>query len=154
MDSTDPFRVWIRAAVAYSALVQQSKFHQAWACKNNQLLLFLQQKQNIEPQLMPVRKLYGFDRSFQSLDYSNNNLLHFGAIIKVPSNSPNIQFYINTTNTLSYICTSSEVLFMIMFLKCSIALQMIKLQTSSPSLLQKRSFLNFSLCQEFRNVSS
>ena len=33
--------------------------------KNNKHLLFLQQKQNIKPQLMPVRKLYGFDISFQ-----------------------------------------------------------------------------------------
>ena len=32
--------------------------------RNNKLLLFLQQKQNIKPQLMPVRKLYGFNRSF------------------------------------------------------------------------------------------
>ena len=54
--------------------------------RNNKLLLFLQQKQNIEPQLMPVRKLYGFDRSFQSLDSSSSSLLHFGATIKVPSN--------------------------------------------------------------------
>ena len=33
---------------------------------------------------MPIRKLYGFDRSFQSLDSSSNNLLHFGVTIKVP----------------------------------------------------------------------
>src|SRR5882757_9171358 len=33
--------------------------------RNNKLLLFLQQKQNIAPQLMPIWKLYGFDRSFQ-----------------------------------------------------------------------------------------
>ena len=32
--------------------------------RNNKLLLFLQQKNNIEPQLMPVKKLYGFDKSF------------------------------------------------------------------------------------------
>lgn len=114
--------------------------------RNNKLLLFLQQRQNIEQQLMPVRKLYGFDRSFQSLDSSSSSLLHFGATIKVPSSLPKIQFYINAANTLSYICTSSEILFMIVFLKCSFALQMTKLQTSSPSLLQKRSFLNFDLC--------
>ena len=29
MASTDPFRVWIRAAAAYSTLVRQSKCHQA-----------------------------------------------------------------------------------------------------------------------------
>ena len=114
--------------------------------RNNKLLVFLQQKKNIEPQLMPVRKIYGFDKSFQSLDSRSSILLHFGATIKVPSSLPKIQFYINATNTLSYTCTSSEILFMIVFLKCSIALQMIKLQTSSPSLLQKPSFLNFDLC--------
>ena len=32
--------------------------------RNNKLLLFLQQKQNIELQLMLVRKFYGFNRSF------------------------------------------------------------------------------------------
>ena len=32
--------------------------------RNNKLFLFLQQKQNIELQLMSVRKLYGFGRSF------------------------------------------------------------------------------------------
>ena len=101
--------------------------------RNNKLLFFLQQKQNIKPQLMPFRKLYGFDKSFQSLDSSNNNLLHFGATIKVPSICTKIQFYINAANTLSYICISSE----IVFLKCSISLQMIKLQTSSPSILEK-----------------
>ena len=98
-----------------------------WLVRNNKLLLFLQQKKNIEPQLMLVRKLYGFDRSFQSLDSSSSSLLHFGATIKVPSSFPKIQFYINAVNTLSYTCTSSEILFMIVFLKCSIALQMINL---------------------------
>ena len=121
--------------------------------RNNKLLLFLQQKQNIESQLMPVRKLYGFDRSFQSLDSSSSSLLHFGATIKVPSSLPKIQFYISASNTLSYTCTSSKILFMIVLLKFSIALQMIKLQTSSPSLLQKQSFINFDLYQEFRNAS-
>ena len=43
---------------------------------------------------MTTRKLYGFDRSYQSLDSSSNNLLHFGATIKVPSSLPKIQFYI------------------------------------------------------------
>ena len=70
--------------------------------RNNKLLLFLQQKQNIEPQIMPVKKLYGFERSFQSLDSSSSNLLHFGVTIKVPSSLPNIHFYINAANTLSY----------------------------------------------------
>ena len=108
--------------------------------RNKKLLLFLQQKQNIEPQLMPVRKLYWFDRSFQSLHSSSSSLLHFGVTIKVSLSFPKIQFYISAANTLSYTCTSLEILFMIVFLKCSIALQMIKLQTSSPSLLQKRNF--------------
>ena len=58
--------------------------------RNNKLLLFLQQKQNIELQLMLVRKFYGFDRSFQSLDSSSSSLLHFGATIKVPSSLPKI----------------------------------------------------------------
>ena len=49
---------------------------------------------------MPVRKLYGFDGSFQSFDSSSSNLLHFGATIKVPSSLPKIQFYINAINTL------------------------------------------------------
>ena len=66
--------------------------------RNNKLLLFLQQKKNIEPQLMPVRKLYGFDRSFQSLDLSSSSLLHFGATIKVSSRLPKIQFYISAAN--------------------------------------------------------
>ena len=47
---------------------------------------------------MPVRKLYGFDRSYQSLDSSSSSLLHFGALIKVPSSLPKIQFYISATN--------------------------------------------------------
>ena len=81
--------------------------------RNNKLLLFLQQKQNIELQLMPVRKLYGFDRSFQILDWSSSSLLHFGVKIKVPSSLPKIEFYINTASTLSYICTSSKILVMI-----------------------------------------
>ena len=34
MASTDPYRVWIQAAVAYSTLVRQSKCHQA--CKKHQ----------------------------------------------------------------------------------------------------------------------
>ena len=51
-----------------------------------------------------------------------SSLLDFGATIKVPPSFPKIQFYINTANTLSYICTSSEILFTTMFLKCSIAL--------------------------------
>ena len=53
--------------------------------RNNKLFLFLQQMQNIEPQLTPVRKLYGFNRYFQRLDSSSSNLLHFGVTIKVPS---------------------------------------------------------------------
>ena len=48
---------------------------------------------------MLVRKLYEFDKSFHSLDSSNSILLHFGAIIKVPSSLPKIQFYINAANT-------------------------------------------------------
>ena len=91
--------------------------------RNNMILLFLQQKQNIKPLLIPIRKLYGFDRYFQSLDSSNSNLLHFGATIKVPSSLPKIQFYINAANTLRYTCTSSEILLMIMLLKFSISLQ-------------------------------
>ena len=58
--------------------------------RNNKLLLFLQQKHNIEPQLLPFKKLYGFDRSFHSLDSSSSSLLHFGVIIKVPSSFPKI----------------------------------------------------------------
>ena len=85
--------------------------------RNNKHLLFLQQKQNIKPQLMPVMNIYGFDTSFQSLDLSSSNLLHFGETIKVPSSLQKIQFYINTANTLSYTCNSSKILFMIMFLK-------------------------------------
>ena len=95
---------------------------------------------------MLVRKLYGFDKSFQSFASSSSNPLHFGVTIKVPSSFPKIEFYINATNSLSYTCSSSEILFMIMFLKCTISLQLIKLQTFAPSLLQKRSFLNFDLC--------
>ena len=75
--------------------------------RNKKLLLFLQQKQNIEPQLMPFKKLYGFDRSFQSLDSIRSSLLHFGATIKVSSSLPKIQLYINVANTLIYTCTSS-----------------------------------------------
>ena len=90
--------------------------------RNNKLLLFLQQKQNIKPQLVPVRKLYGFDRSFQGLDSSSNILLHFVVTIKVPSSLQNIQFYISAANTLNYTCTSSEIMFMIVLLKFSISL--------------------------------
>ena len=70
--------------------------------RNKKLLLFPQQKQNIKLQLMLVRKLYGFDISFQILDSSSSSLLHFGATIKVPSSLPKIQFYISAVNTLSY----------------------------------------------------
>ena len=76
---------------------------------------------------MLVMNLYGFDRSFQSLDSSSSGLLHFGVKIKVPSSLPKIQFYISAANTLSYTCTSSEILFMIVFLKFSIVLHMIKM---------------------------
>ena len=114
--------------------------------RNNNLFLFLQQNKNMDPYLMLIRKLYGFERSFQSLDLSSSSVLHFGPTIKVPSRMPKIQFYINAANTLSYTCTLSEILFMIMFLKCSIALQMIKLHTSIfTKSLTERSFLNFDL---------
>ena len=61
-----------------------------WACKKQQDLSLSLAKQNIEPQLMPVRKINGFGRSFQSLDSSSSSLLHFGATIKVPSSLPKI----------------------------------------------------------------
>ena len=98
-----------------------------WACKKQQALALSSAEAEYRATVMPVRKLYGFDRSFQSLDSSSSILLHFGATIKVQSSLPNIQFYINAANTLSYTCTSSEILFMIALLKCFIVLQMIKL---------------------------
>ena len=62
-----------------------------WACKKQQALaLSSAEARNMEPQFMLIRKLYGFDRSFQSLDLSSSSLLHFGATIKVPSSLPNI----------------------------------------------------------------
>eukprot|EP00253_Pinus_taeda_P021151 PITA_21151 len=57
------------------------------------------------------------------------------------------------TNTLNYTCTSSESSFMTMFLKCNIVQQMIRLQTSSQRLSQRRSSLNFDICLEFRKLS-
>ena len=54
----------------------------------------------------------------------------YSATIKVPLSFPKIQFYISTANTLSYTCTSSEIMLMIVFLKCSITLQMIKIQVA------------------------
>eukprot|EP00253_Pinus_taeda_P030435 PITA_30435 len=57
------------------------------------------------------------------------------------------------TNTLNYTCTSSESSFMTMFLKCNIVQQMIRLQTSSQRLLERRSSLNFDLWLEFRKLS-
>ena len=39
---------------------------------------------------MPIKKLYGFEKSFQSLDSSSNSLLHFDAKIKVPSSFPKV----------------------------------------------------------------
>ena len=68
--------------------------------RNNKLFSFFS-RGNIEPQLMPVKKLYGFDRSFHSLDLSSSIRQSFGVTIKVPSNSPKIQFNINAANTLS-----------------------------------------------------
>jgi hypothetical protein len=97
--------------------------------RNNKLFLFLQQKQSTKQWLMQVKKPCGFNRSFQSLDSNNNIQPPSGVTIRVPSSSPKIQFNINTTNTLSYTCTSSESSFMIELLKCSFSLQKIKLQT-------------------------
>eukprot|EP00253_Pinus_taeda_P020314 PITA_20314 len=57
------------------------------------------------------------------------------------------------SNTLNYTCTSSESSFMTMFLKCNIVQQMIRLQTSSQRLSQRRSSLNFDICLEFRKLS-
>eukprot|EP00253_Pinus_taeda_P031679 PITA_31679 len=74
-------------------------------------------------------------------------------IIKVPFNFAKIQFSISAANTLNYTCTSSESSFMTMFLKCNIVQQMIKLQTSSQRLSQRRSSLNFDLWLEFRKLS-
>jgi hypothetical protein len=54
---------------------------------------------------MQVRKSCGFDRSFQSLDSSNNIRPAFGATIKVPSSLPKTQFNIIATSTSSYTCT-------------------------------------------------
>jgi hypothetical protein len=129
--------------VMFSALVQDLSLGPV---RNNRLLHFLQQKQSTEQRLMQVRKPCGFDRSFQSLDSSTSIRPDFGVIIKVPSSLPKTQFNISAANTSSYTCTSSESSFMIKLLKCSFALQKIKLQTFSQSLLQKRSFPNFDLC--------
>ena len=108
-----------------------------WDCKKQQALALSSAEAKYQVTVNADQEALWLRQSFQSLDSSNNNLLHFGATIKVPSSFPKIQFYINAANTLSYTCTSSEILFIIMFLKCYISLQMIKLQTSSPSLLQK-----------------
>jgi hypothetical protein len=120
--------------VMFSALVQDLSLGPV---RNNMLFLFLQQKQSTEQWLMQVKKPCGFDRSFQSLDSSNNIRPPSGATIRVPSSSPKIQFNISATNTSSYTCTSSESSFMIELLKCYFSLQKIKLQTFSQSLLQK-----------------
>eukprot|EP00253_Pinus_taeda_P030403 PITA_30403 len=63
------------------------------------------------------------------------------------------QSSISTANTLNYTCTSSENSFMTMFLKCNIVQQMIRLQTSSQRLSQRRSSLNFDICLGFRKLS-
>ena len=114
--------------------------------RNNKLLLFLQQKQNIEPQLMPVRKLYGLDISFQSLDSSSSSLLHFGVTIKVPSSLPKIQFYISVANTLRYTMHFIRNLVhdhVIEVLYCPIDNQVADIFTKS---LTEAKILNFDLC--------
>jgi hypothetical protein len=47
--------------VMFSSLVKNLSFGHV---RNNKKLLFLQQKQSVEQQLMQVKKPYGFDRSF------------------------------------------------------------------------------------------
>jgi hypothetical protein len=95
--------------------------------RNNMILFFIQRKESIEKWLMQVRKPYGFDKSFQSLDSSSSIQPPFGVTIRVPSSSLNIQFNINTSNTSSYTCTSLESSFMIKLLKCFVTLQKFKL---------------------------
>ena len=85
--------------------------------------------------------------------FNSSIQLHFGVIIKVPFSFAKIQFSISIANTLNYTCTSSESSFMTMFLKYNIVQQMIKLQTSSQRLSQRRSSLNFDLWLEFRKLS-
>ena len=94
----------------------------------------------------------GFVRSYLNLVFISIIQLHFGVIIRVPFIYANIQFNINTGNTLSYTYTSSKISFMIVFLKCTIVQPMIKLLISLQSLSQKRSLPNFDLCLEFRKV--
>eukprot|EP00253_Pinus_taeda_P005010 PITA_05010 len=72
---------------------------------------------------------------------------------QVPFSFAKIQFSISAANTLNFTCTSSESSFMTMFLKCNIVQQMIRLQTSSQRLSQRRSSLNFDICLEFRKLS-
>ena len=50
---------------------------------------------------MHVMNLYGFDRFFQILDSTRSMRPSFGAIIRVPSISPNTQFNISIANTMN-----------------------------------------------------
>ena len=121
--------------------------------RNKLPFLFRQQKQSVVVPWKLVRKPCGFVRSYQNLALSSSIRLHFGVIIKVPFSFAKIQFSISAANTLNYTCTSSEISFMTMFLKSNIVQQMIRLQTSSQRLSQRRSSLNLDICLEFRKLS-
>src|SRR5271168_5278389 len=134
-----------------SSLLVQDLLH--GLVRNRLSFLFRQQKQSIVVPWKLVRKPCGFVRSYQNLALSSNIQPHFGVIIKVPFSYARIQSSISVANTLNYTCTSSENSFMTMFLKCNIVQQMIRLQTSSQRLSQRRSSLNFDICLEFRKLS-
>ena len=134
-----------------SSLLVQDLLH--GLVRNRLPFLFRQQKQSIVVSWKLVRKPCGFVRSYQNLALSSSIRLHFAVIIKVPFSFAKIQFSISAANTLNFTCTSSESSFMTMFLKCNIVQQMIKLQTSSQRLSQRRSSLNFDICLEFRKLS-
>jgi hypothetical protein len=84
-DWADDLMIESLLQVMFSSLVQDLSLG---LVRNNRLFLFLQQKQSTEQWLMQVKKPCGFDRSFQSLDSSNNIQPPSGATIRVPSSSP------------------------------------------------------------------
>ena len=98
-----------------------------WPCKKQQALSLSSAKAKYRAIVNASQEALWLQRILLEFDSSSSSLLHFGATIKVPSSLPKIQFYISATNTLSYTFTSSEILFMIVLLKFSISLQMIKL---------------------------
>eukprot|EP00253_Pinus_taeda_P029202 PITA_29202 len=124
-----------------------------WACKKQAAISLSSAEAEYRGAVEASKEALWLRQILSELALSSSIRLHFGVIIKVPFSFAKIQFSISAANTLNFTCTSSESSFMTMFLKCHIVQQMIRLQTSSQRLSQRRSSLNFDICLEFRKWS-